>query len=424
MPSTGVRQPSRTSPRGRFRELPSTANTRCPCHRRSVSGRTFRSCRGSAFGVEDHLEDLLVQGLEQLLVQPGPGTADGGRRHRSRLWQFDPHRPALPPQFGQRGRISRTPLREHQPEHEQHDHQRVQHAPPPLPEPVVPVGDTHERLDDAAPEPDKSILRGQDRHRRRRPAGTAYGSTGTGQQHLLPVFRQRIQVNVLRSPAFLRCIRLASLRPANALPVGRTVAGPPVLRRIHEGLRQYRLQAVPLLPVPGQPPNRHRQGLRGQIRNPNPRENQEPGVAHHPLQTLRPIPVPPANPGVTTGKPSRARLKQQTAQLATPTIPQPVAQETAERMPVTQLMMPVHPAPSIPSTASPSAHNFQFQRHQLLQPARYGGARIRAARMPRSPTSGSRSRSRPLRRQRHDAAGLQLLQHPQTGTQSIPTLRL
>ena len=43
--------------------------------------------------------------------------------------------------------------------------------------------------------------------------------------------------------------------------------------------------------------------------------------------------------------------------------------------------------------------------------------------MPRSPTPGSRSRSRSLRRQRHDAAGLQLLQNPQTGPQSsIPTL--
>ncbi len=69
-------------------------------------GPDFPFVLGSAFGVEDHLEDFLVQGLEQLLVQPGPGTADGGRRHRSRLWQPDPHRPALPPQFGQRGRLS------------------------------------------------------------------------------------------------------------------------------------------------------------------------------------------------------------------------------------------------------------------------------------------------------------------------------
>ena len=80
--------------------------------------------------------------------------------------------------------------------------------------------------------------------------------------------------------------------------------------------------------------------------------------------------------------------------------------------------------PSVPSVPSmpqrpPLRHNLQFQRHQLLQSSRYGGSRIRAARMPRSPTSGSRSRSR----QRHDAAGLQLLQHPQTGPQSIPTLR-
>ncbi len=43
------------------------------------------------------------------------------------------------------------PLPEHQPEHAQYDHQRVQHAPPPL------------------PEPDQSILRGQDGCRR--PAG-------------------------------------------------------------------------------------------------------------------------------------------------------------------------------------------------------------------------------------------------------------
>ena len=58
---------------------------------------------------------------------------------------------ALRPPFGQRGRMSRTPLPEHQPEHAQYDHQRVQHEPPPL------------------PEPDQSILRGQDGCRR--PAG-------------------------------------------------------------------------------------------------------------------------------------------------------------------------------------------------------------------------------------------------------------
>ena len=40
----------------------------------------------------------------------------------------------------------------------------------------MPVGDTYERLDDAAPEPDKRILRSQDCCRR--PAGTASGSTG------------------------------------------------------------------------------------------------------------------------------------------------------------------------------------------------------------------------------------------------------
>ena len=74
----------------------------------------------------------------------------------------------------------------HQPENEQHDHQRVQHAPLLLPDPVMPVGDTHERLDDAAPEPDKRILWSQDRCRQ--PAGTASGSTGAGQQHLLASF--------------------------------------------------------------------------------------------------------------------------------------------------------------------------------------------------------------------------------------------
>ncbi len=115
-------------------------------------GTDFPFVPGSAFGVEDYLEDFLVQGLEQLLVQLAPGTADGGRRHRSRLWQFDPHRPALPPQFGKRSRISRTPLREHQPENEQHDHQRVQHAPTSLPDPVMPVGDIHEVLDSGIPQ--------------------------------------------------------------------------------------------------------------------------------------------------------------------------------------------------------------------------------------------------------------------------------
>ena len=41
----------------------------------------------------------------------------------------------------------------------------------------MPMGDTHERLDDAAPEPDQRILRSQDCCRR--PAGTASGSDGS-----------------------------------------------------------------------------------------------------------------------------------------------------------------------------------------------------------------------------------------------------
>ncbi len=45
-------------------------------------GSDFPFVLGSDLGIEDHLEDCLVQGLEQLLVQLGPGTADGGRRHR------------------------------------------------------------------------------------------------------------------------------------------------------------------------------------------------------------------------------------------------------------------------------------------------------------------------------------------------------
>ncbi len=68
-----------------------------------------------------------------------PSDAPAGPRHgfacsSSRALLHPAPSAALRPPFGQRGRISRTPLPEHPPEHEQHDHQRVQHAPPPPPE--------------------------------------------------------------------------------------------------------------------------------------------------------------------------------------------------------------------------------------------------------------------------------------------------
>ena len=218
------------------------------------------------------LEDPGMKNLENVLVQLGPGVAHGRCRHRRRLRQFDPQRPALVPKLGKGDRIALPALREHQPEDEQHDQKRVQHPPALLPGPVVAVGDGDRRSDDAAPEPHERIVRGEGR---RRPA-PALDRPWSVQQCGPAVPRQGEDVDTLLRLAFPMRARLAPLRHADLLPVGRAVAGRIELRHIDEGLRQQRPEAVERIPVVGKLPQGRRQRLRSKEFYLDPGENDEP----------------------------------------------------------------------------------------------------------------------------------------------------
>ena len=57
-----------------YTTVPSTANTRCPCHRRSVSGRTFRACRGRASATQRPVQHAGVRVLSAFGEGTGGGT--------------------------------------------------------------------------------------------------------------------------------------------------------------------------------------------------------------------------------------------------------------------------------------------------------------------------------------------------------------
>ncbi len=212
------------------------------------------------------LENRPVDTPEHVGVNLGAGRADRRGRHRLRLWQRDPQPAALLPQLGQGQGIALAVGREHQPEDEQHHQQGVEDPLPLLPLPVVLARHAHHRADDALPQLHEAILGLRLRHQLARLGQRAWPGRRARpvQQDRAPVGVQRVDVHALGCLGRCRSPGLAPLRHAEELPVGRPVAGRPVVLQVNEGLHQHRPVAVPLLPVLRQLLQRQPQRLRRQ----------------------------------------------------------------------------------------------------------------------------------------------------------------
>ena len=98
-----------------------------------------------------------------------------------------------------------------------------------------------------------------------------------------------------------RCSRSCRPRPwvwPHRDPVGRPVAGPPVVLGVDEGLEQPGAVPVGADPVLGQVPDRERQDVRGQVGYLDPGHDQEARLADHLVEVGPPRGLAPANPGV------------------------------------------------------------------------------------------------------------------------------
>src|SRR5208283_3841169 len=112
--------------------------------------------------------------------------------------------------------------------------------------------------------------------------GSQASSAGHLQQSLPKVFAQRISQNFLdREGRFLR--RRVVPAPGGAPqsnPVGRTIASAAEALRINKGFQKIDRMSVPALPIACQPFRHLPENMRGQMRNPHPRE------VHHIMPTF------------------------------------------------------------------------------------------------------------------------------------------
>ena len=207
-----------------------------------------------------------MSAAEDLLVHLGAGLADRRGRDRLRLRQGHLELAAVVPQLGQHRGVAAPVGREHQPEHEQHHQQRVEGPSALDPLPVVRARHAHQGADQLLPE----LHEARPGPRR---AAARLGRLGRALlQDPAPVRMQRVHVHILGRLGRHSAHRPARLRLADALPVGCPVAGPLMLPRVHVGLGQHRLAAVPPLPVLRQLPQRQPQGLRRQALHLDPRQ--------------------------------------------------------------------------------------------------------------------------------------------------------
>ena len=170
------------------------------------------------------------------------------------------------------------------------------------------------------------------------------------------VHRQGPQQHRLRPPV----PDPAAARPGEAprlprrRPARRQVAGAPVARRVHEGLRQQHRMAEPFLHVPRQAPDRQRQRPRGQVRRPARRQHQEPAVVRHqpqPPELLLPRPADPRVPGAHLER-SRAPPQQRQPPAVRPRRHVPVAvpehAPEPQRVPLVHEPVPLRPLRRVP----------------------------------------------------------------------------
>ena len=314
------------------------------------------------------------------------------------------------PQLGQHRGVAAPVGREHQPEHEQHHQQRVEGPPALDPLPVVRARHAHQGADQLLPE----LHEARPGPRR---AAARLGRLGRALlQDPAPVRMQRVHVHILGRLGRHSAHRPARLRLADALPVGCPVAGPLMLPRVHVGLGQHRPAAVPPLPVLRQLPQRQPQGLRRQALHLDPREQHEASVAHH--QVEMPV-VPadrPADPLVAAAHVAGGEVEQQAAQLALLAIEQEVAQMRAQRLPIAQRVVALHPFVPLRDRLR-LGHRLQLQGRQagqrpVDQRPRRGAAGQLDRLLPAAPAM-------PLGRQAQDTEPLQLFQQAQGALEAV-----
>ena len=310
-------------------------------------------------------EQLGVQRAEQVLVHLGAGGAHRRGRHRGGLRQRHALATALVPQLGQGRAVPLPVLRQHQAEHEQHHEQRVQRTPAPLPVPVEVASHRHHRVDQRPP-PFGQGVRRPPRRRRARRAPAPFDQD-----------RPEVLVQRLHEHAFRRARRPLARGLAQVPPVRRTVAGAVEPGRVDEGLHQHRAVAVARLPVVRQPARRQRQGLGRQVGDAHPRQDQEAGVADHPVQALAPGRLVPADEVVAARQQPGRVGEQQAAQPAGAAIDDGVTQMRTDRAAVAQVMVPVDQF--VPSRDLVRLrHHAQLQGLQPLHGAADLGARLGA----------------------------------------------
>ena len=173
---------------------------------------------------------------------------------------------------------------------------------------------------------------------------------------------------------------------ADAQPVGGPVAGPLVLRGVHEALQQPRLETVPPLEIRPDALRHHAQHPAGKVLAPHTGADEKPPHAQHPVLELpahRPV---PSDPLVAGGQPQGAGAEPHRSQPAVVRTDQ-VAQLPPHHPGVFQRMLGLHqlvPCPDKPVVLRPHLH--KLQPADLSRPGRHPVRRLhRPAQPPRPP---------------------------------------
>jgi hypothetical protein len=98
------------------------------------------------------------------------------------------------------------------------------------------------------------------------------------------------------APWYVASLFAASERLAESVPVGRPVAGAAEAGGIHEGLHEPQLGPEPRGPISREAGQRAGQHLGGEIRDLDPRQDEEPAVIDHPVEVGLPLRRGPADP--------------------------------------------------------------------------------------------------------------------------------
>ena len=271
---------------------------------------------------------------EDLWIDLVAGAGDGGGRDRVGLGQRHCEVAAVVPEFGQGGGVAQAAGCEHQPEDEQHHEQGVEDTAALQPLLIVLAGQAAERVDQLPPGLHEGRI-GGDLHAGLRTGGTTGGPGGARAQDLPAVLGQRIEIDILGVPLG------AALGLADGEPVGGAIAGAGETLRIDEGLDEDGLVAILLVPVGGQLADGQGQGVRGQMLDADPGQEQEARLRDDPMQLVSVLVGFPADPAVAAGQREGALLEQHRAERALLAVLEQVAQMGTDRLAVAQVVVAV-----------------------------------------------------------------------------------